>query len=264
MSKRRTITNFDDPQGPVFAGSFAPEPPPFDGGVLVVSFNLQYGQNVETAVEEFRTHDPLPEADVIFLQEMDEDGVGNMAEALGFNFVYLPASIHTFHDKPFGNAVLSRWPVSDYHKLILPRLHPISRQMRIAAGAKLDIGGREVLAYSVHTEIYTTTPQHRKDQATTIAEAGRAAPYVIVGGDFNTVHSRNISDLDKRFGAAGMVRISKDAGHTVEKFGRDIHADHLFARGFRVAACGTVSQVRSSDHLPVWVDLAFDEPGASA
>jgi endonuclease/exonuclease/phosphatase (EEP) superfamily protein YafD len=61
-----------------------------------------------------------------------------------------------------------------------------------------------------------------------------------------------------------MVRISKDAGHTVEKFGRDIHADHLFARGFRVAVCGTVAQIRSSDHLPVWVDLTFDEPGASA
>jgi endonuclease/exonuclease/phosphatase (EEP) superfamily protein YafD len=130
--------------------------------------------------------------------------------------------------------------------------------MRIAAGARLEIGGREVLTYSVHTEIYTTTPQHRKDQATTVAEAGRDAPYVIVGGDFNTVHSRNISDLDKRFGAAGLMRISKDAGPTVEKFGRSIHADHLFARGFRVATCGTVAGAQSSDHRPVWVDLVFE------
>lgn len=259
MPTRRQMTNFEDPAGPVYIGSYAPEPPPFDGGVFVVSFNLQYGENVAGAIQEFQTLDPLPEADIVFLQEMDEEGARTMAEALRANYVYLPASIHTYHDKAFGNAVLSRWPLRDYHKLILPRRHPFSRQMRIAAGATLDIGGREVMAYSVHTEIYTTTPAHRRQQAEAIATAARRdAPYVIVGGDFNTVHRGNISDLDKRFGAAGMTRISKDAGATVDKFGLHISADHLFARGFRVAASGTVAEARSSDHRPVWVDLQFE------
>lgn len=261
MPKRRFSINFDNPAGPIFSGNFAPEPPPFDGGVLVVSFNLQYGQGVAAAIEEFRTLEPLPGADVVFLQEMDEHGAQAMAEALETNYVYLPASIHTYHDRHFGNAVLSRWPMRDYRKLILPRLHPLSRQLRIAAGATLDIDGRAVLVFSVHTEIYTTLPRHRLEQVEAVAgSVNPDAPYVIVGGDFNTVRRRNVLDLDTRFAAAGMTRISRDAGATVEKFGLNIWADHLFARGFRVIASGTVAGSQCSDHRPIWADLAFDEP----
>jgi endonuclease/exonuclease/phosphatase family metal-dependent hydrolase len=74
----------------------------------------------------------LQGADIILLQEMDEAGTEHVARELAHNYVYYPASVPFMQGRNLGNAVLSRWPLTQPHKLLLPYRHLAIRQTRIA------------------------------------------------------------------------------------------------------------------------------------
>ena len=116
----QSIENYETEDSPVFTGEYSESPPPFDGTLKVISWNIRFAEQIDAAIEELQTVPELQDADILLLQEMDETGVEAMARALGMNYVYFPASVHTHHDKNFGNAVLSIWPLSDPAKLLLP------------------------------------------------------------------------------------------------------------------------------------------------
>jgi endonuclease/exonuclease/phosphatase (EEP) superfamily protein YafD len=227
----------------------------------VVNYNIDHGREVSKAIEAFETHEPLPHADIILLQEMDEVGTEEMAKALGCDFVYYPATVAR-HGRNFGNAILARWPLSGARKIILPELHPVNGVMRIAVGATVRIAGLDVMVYSAHTEIFTVGAAHRRAQVEAIiSDIGPGDSPVIVSGDFNTVTRRGINWMTSQFSAIGMARKSAGAGPTVAKLGvRPSAADHIFARGFCRVGRGKVEAARASDHFPVWVQLIHD-PG---
>jgi endonuclease/exonuclease/phosphatase family metal-dependent hydrolase len=225
----------------------------------VVNYNVNHGREVQQAIEALGTHKPLPSADIIMLQEMDEAGTEQMAEALRYNFVYYPATVSR-HERNFGNAVLTRWPLTEAQKLILPQRHPINQVMRIAVRAMVHVGDLDILAYSVHTETYTVPVAHRKAQIAAIVDnVGPGDSHVIVGGDFNTVTKRSIDRMTSQFSAIGLSRKSAGAGPTVAKFGiKPSAADHIFTRGFCRVGRGKVEEAKASDHFPVWVQLIQD------
>ncbi len=125
---------YDTPEGPWWEGRYAGAPLSSGSLITVVNYNIDHGREVTKAIEAFETHEPLPGADIILLQEMDEVGTERMARALGYDFVYYPATVAR-HGRNFGNAILARWPLSRARKLILPELHPVNGVMRIAVGA---------------------------------------------------------------------------------------------------------------------------------
>jgi len=252
----RAVDNYPDPRGPVFRGDFARALPSFDGRVQVVSWNIRFGEEVETAVTELRHNPNLRRADVLLLQEMDETGVAQIAQSLAFNYVYFPASVHSHHGRNFGNAILSPWPLSQPEKVLLPYANPSNAQRRIAAKAVVTIGGAPLVVYSAHTETYWLGRRGRSAQADALAAAvpgGETA--VIVGGDFNTVTPADVVRLAGQFTAVGLERASAAAGPTVAVAGIDVAADHIFARALPVLAAG-VEETAVSDHRPVWVTLA--------
>lgn len=259
MLKKVLLNNYEDPDGPIFQGNYASPRDPntaVDTAVLV-SYNIEFGMRMPQATSEFKIIDPLPQSDVILLQEVDEHGTNRMARVLGYNFVYFPASVHR-HGRNFGNAILSRWPILNPTKFILPRRAPGTRQLRLATRAEIALGSTRLLAYSVHTEVYhLTSRKHRRQQVEAIVEdiqPGRQP--VIVGGDFNTVRRAHIKRLEQQFGSIGMARVTRGIGPTIRKYRvQPSAADHIFARGIEVEARGKIPQVLSSDHFPVWVRL---------
>ena len=66
--------NYDAPLGPRFEGRFVQGQPASGVTLKVVTYNICLGRNVEQAIEEFRSLEPLQAADIILLQEMDEVG----------------------------------------------------------------------------------------------------------------------------------------------------------------------------------------------
>ncbi len=106
----------------------------------------------------------MKEADIILLQEMNEEGVDKIAKSLEYNYVYYPASIHTHHGKNFGNAILTKMQISDSQKIILPYQNPKNGQKRIAVSATILINDYKVLVYSVHTETFWLSSRQRGSQ----------------------------------------------------------------------------------------------------
>ena len=68
-------TPCDDPHGPKFEGQYATMPAADTGRFIVVTYNIQKGQEIQKAGEAFQKGERLREVDVILLQEMEETGV---------------------------------------------------------------------------------------------------------------------------------------------------------------------------------------------
>jgi endonuclease/exonuclease/phosphatase (EEP) superfamily protein YafD len=247
---------YDDLEGPKFEGQFAGDPPCSHTPLTVVTFNINHGLEVAEAIEAFESSRRLRQAGIVLLQEMDEVGTEDMAKALRYNYVYFPASVSRY-DRNFGNAILSRWPLNDARKLLLPHQHPVNQVLRIAVRATVDLGDLDVFTYSVHTETYTVPVPHRKAQiAAIVDDIGPGQSSIIVGGDFNTVSGRSIKRMVGQFATIKLRRPSAGAGPTVTKLGiRPSAADHIFTRGFCRVGRGKEEVTRVSDHFPVWVRL---------
>jgi endonuclease/exonuclease/phosphatase family metal-dependent hydrolase len=231
---RRQIVNYNDESEPVFIGSFAETPPDFSKDLTVVSANTHFVENIGLAIEELKE---IPKIDILLLQEVDEIETERIARALKHNYVYYPASVHTKHDKNFGNAILSNWPIKEAEKLILPTC-------------------------TVHTETPWLGYKKRLEQVDfLINNIDEDAEFVIVGGDFNTVSSRGIKDLDDRFGDISLERATHRVGVTTTRLPVGFAMDHIYTRGMSVLDAGKHSQAKASDHLPIWaqLDLRQDE-----
>jgi endonuclease/exonuclease/phosphatase family metal-dependent hydrolase len=181
-----------------------------------------------------------------------------LARALGYDYVYAPASVAEDGDD-FGNAILSPWPLSDARKIILPGLHPLTGQQRTATRATARVGHEDVVLYSTHIEIATAPVDLRVAQmAAVLADVPDAAERVIIGGDFNTVTGRGVAALAEQYAAGGLDHATPGLGPTLTRFGlRPSAADHLFTRGFDVLDAGVLDEVSASDHFPVWARLSW-------
>jgi endonuclease/exonuclease/phosphatase family metal-dependent hydrolase len=222
--------NYPDSNQPFFEGSYAKSAPQFSGSIKVVSWNTNYGEQLDRIIAALTEVEALQNADVLLLQEMDEVSVDLLAQALQYNYVYYPATVHDHHEKNFGNAVLSPWPLSDPHKILLPNSDPDSRQDRIAVRANVWIGDRELATYSVHLEHFWILPSRSDSQVDVLVHrVGKEDGAVIVGGDFNSWSPGSIDLLDELFGEIGLRRVSKGAAPTLEtSVGIPLTVDHIF------------------------------------
>jgi endonuclease/exonuclease/phosphatase family metal-dependent hydrolase len=245
--------NYLEPDAPRYAGGpgdVRRDPSP-DGSLRVVTFNVEYARRITEAVAALRA-EPLRGADVIALQEMDAPGTAAIAEALGLNYVYYPASRHPKTGRDFGNAVLSPWPIEASHKVLLPGRARVNHQARAAVAAVVRVGGRPIIVYSVHlTSPFGMGGGGRARQAdAVIDDAERSAHPVIVAGDFNS------SGIGKRFRARGFAWPTEKVGHSAGPFS----FDHIFLRGLSASSSASTGVARAgpraSDHWPVWAVLA--------
>lgn len=242
--------NYPSPSGPRYEGSFAARPDP-DSVLRIVTFNIEYARQIDRAIGLLREDEHLRDADLLFLQEMDDSGTERIAAALGMHYLYFPATVHPKSGRDFGNAVLSRWPIRDARKLVLPHLARIAHSQRIATACTVDIGGQPVRLYSVHAALpLSVSGKGRRDQMQAIVDDARDAPAgVIVAGDLNS------HGLGECFTAAGFDWPSRRIGSTEHWF----DVDQIFTKGFRLAGPDQIGVVRdnrrASDHRPAWAVL---------
>lgn len=251
-----TAINYSDPNDPYFAGSFAGENPKTVDALTIVSYNIWFGEDIDRALSEMKEIKSQNGLDILLLQEVDEIGTEQMARELKMNYVYFPAAIEPTYHKNFGNAILSRWPIINPQKLILPHKSLSNRMNRIATTATIRIPRDNILVYSLHTESVFSLPRHRKEQYTAVLnDIDPESKLVIVGGDFNSFSKETVEELENDYKLAGFVRASKGSGSTVAKYGIEMSSDHIFAKGFVVEDAGKLAGAKASDHLPIWVTL---------
>lgn len=222
-----------------------------------MSWNIEFGLRADEAAAILAEHDDLRDADVVLLQEMDEPSTATVAEHLGMEQAYASASVHPQTDRPFGNAILSRWPVSAPAVTDLPHVAAVQGQPRIALSASIDIDGRRVSAVSVHTETPVLSHKKRLVQFTSLGDDVASLPNdrVILGGDFNTASSRSVQAVTEELARRRLHRMSAGSGPTLRRARREFVLDHVFARGFAPIATGVVRGLDVSDHAPVWAEV---------
>jgi endonuclease/exonuclease/phosphatase family metal-dependent hydrolase len=248
--------NYPGQNDPYFAGNYALENPKPVDALTVISYNIWFAEEIAQAIADIKKIESQKALDILLLQEMDEAGTDQIARELQLNYVYFPAAAEPTYNKNFGNAILSRWPILDAQKLILPHKSLSNRMNRIATRATIRIHGNDILVYSVHMESIFTLPRFRADQYRAVLDnIEPEAKLVIVGGDFNTFLEADIDEIEEIFGQAGFMRASAGAGYTIVKHGIEGSTDHIFAKGFFVEETGKLVGATASDHLPIWVTL---------
>lgn len=229
------------------------------GDLRVVSWNIAFAHRTHRAARALEWHPDLRDSDVVLLQEMDERGTAEIAGHLGMSYAYVAASVHPQTDRNFGNAVLSRWTLSDVEVVHLPYLAALQGQPRVALGATVQHPAVSIRAFSVHSETPILTRRKRLLQFVALGDAVDRWPDVpvVVGGDFNTASSRSIREVDEELAGRTLQRVSAGAGPTLRRAGRRFELDHVFAARLRPVAAGTADAHGASDHRPIRVDLSL-------
>ena len=249
LSGCRTGRNYTNSAAPRYAGGSQPVPAgaPATDTLRVASFNIEFSHHVDSAIAVLQREPPLRDADVLLLQEMTAQATDAVATALGFRYVYYPAIYHYRTRRDMGNAVLSRWPIVEDKKIVLPHRSRFVGTQRTATAATLRVGNRLVRVYSTHLgTMGDLAPRARRDQLMAILQDAESYACVIIGGDMNDA---GIGQAVTTRGYAWPTR----HGPATTSLGR---LDHIFFKGLTPPdslGSGTVREVSAaSDHLPVW------------
>jgi endonuclease/exonuclease/phosphatase family metal-dependent hydrolase len=243
--------NYTDPLGPRYAGGAVSDTS--DRGALrVVSFNVHYAKQMDSVVALLRSSKALRGVDVLLMQEMDEVAARKVADSLGMHYVFYPATLHPATKRDFGNAILSRYRLTDDRKVVLPHLARFRNTARIAVGATIHVGGRPVRVYSVHiATVVNNGPGARRKQVEALLDDADGSPTVIIGGDFNS-------------SGAPEVALARGYDWPTRRIGRTMalwSLDHVLLKGAQPVApdqMGTVKDTRgASDHRPVWIHVSL-------
>lgn len=259
---------------PVSASAEAP------AAIRIVSFNVRLGMDLPGLIESILENPNLRSADLFLLQEIESypaEGTSRtrkLAEALKLNYyVYGPARPTETEGKPgtHGLAILSRYPLSDFQIMLLPRLNlRYKSRQRIALAATADVAGWPLRVYNVHLDTRANT-RSRIKQLTPVVEAagGDGAPAQVIGGDFNTnpfrwlwsmapiFRSNQARAVDNFMSENGFQTSFAKAGHTSRKGFFLLRLDSLYTRGVRWLNHAIERSVKSSDHAPLWIDIAW-------
>ena len=243
--------NYRDLTSPRYSGHASGLAAPSRSEVIrIVSFNIEYAKEAKRAAGVLRTGAPLRNADIILLQEMTAPATKLIADSLRMHYVYYPAIYNRIRRRDIGNAILSRWPIIEDAKLILPNRSRYAKTQRIATAATIKVGARSIRVYSTHFG----TPadlgwRGRVEQLRAILDDASSYPAVVIGGDMN---SKDIGRIARESGYAWPT----DTIPKSNDFGR---LDHFFVRGLTMrgtAGTGTHRVPRSiSDHSPIWIQL---------
>lgn len=234
--------------------------------LVVVSYNIAFGRNLDEAARFLRSDPDLARADILLLQEMHPEGVDSLARALAMDYVYGPSYVHPRHGQRWGTAVLTTGRILDHRTVILPFPNILSSHHRRAVGADIAIRGRRVRVGSVHLSTPVTPFPDRQEQARTAADslAGPGVP-VVLAGDFNTGTDEEGRQLRQLMRAAGLRQVRLPDGPTAERRGLlgrlagRLVLDHIFYRDLAPVAAGVARRATASDHFPVWAEFRWPE-----
>ncbi len=220
-----------------------------------VTWNIERGMEFEGILHTLQNHPVLKEADIFLLPEADMGMVrsGNrnvareLAQALKLNYYFVPTYINLCKGNGtelhfegentlgiHGNAILSRYPLKDFH--IIP-LHNNKDKMR---GNEKRIGNQQALACTVllpqgevraicaHLDAHSSK-RHRRDQMRTILNYLDKLERIpsLFGGDLNTTTYNSSKAFWAIYGF--WVRVAMGVRYVIAK--HYPYPDRLFERG---------------------------------
>ena len=232
-------------------------PTPADS-LVCVSYNIEFSEEMEQSMMDLASDPRLHQPDILFLQEMDAEGVAFLASRLGMNYYYHPSFIHPHHGQLFGNAVLSPWPLSNPRNVMLPHPNPGTENRRSALGVDVQVGDHKVRAVSVHLATLIVDLEDRVEQLAVVRDSllQETGP-MIVGGDFNSGTQWEVVRFSRvlrqdGFREARLPLVRTARGGPLDLVGYQLKLDHFYYKNLSFVSAGIAMDTGASDHFPVW------------
>lgn len=242
--------------------------------IRVVTFNVQKGADAERIARAIGEHPDLAAASIILLQEQEShpsegaSRTARLAEALGLNYVYAPASERG--EGSHGLAILSAFPIEDVEVMKLP-LSAVS-QPRIAIRANIRMGTRVLPVINLHLgavlnvtdrilQLRPAVLDH--DSPLLVAGDFNTSPYVWQHGAVPLLPAGAVADTDQAPIVDDYMRVigfdapTADLGPTQHMLGVESRLDSFYSAGLLVTPGGVAREVDVSDHWPLWVDVTL-------
>ena len=242
----------------LYGGQLASVSPTLTDSLVCISYNIKYSEKIEQSLVDLASDPRFQEPDILLLQEMTAEGVDFLARRLGLNYYYHPSFIHPHHGELFGNAVLSPWPLSNPHNVVLPHANPGTSNHRSALGVDVQVGDHKVRAVSIHLATLVVNLADRVEQLVVVRDSLLQGPGpVVLGGDFNSgtqwevvLFSRIIRESGFREARLPMERTAR--GGPLDMVGYHLKLDHFFYKNLEFISAGIGQETSASDHFPVW------------
>ena len=238
--------------------------------VKVLSYNIRWrgGDDLLKLIQLFRDDREIGNASLMALQEVDRqkkrtkniNTVKQIADALGVYYAWAaPPPANGGKEEETGVALLSIYPLSDIHRIVLPNKGPNQRR-RVALGATVRLSGIATRVYSVHSE--TRIPLDKKLQQMEavledLSQYPKTMPVIILG-DLNTWEVNAGKRTTKLFTDAGF---RTPFGNQTTFFRRvfflpiELRLDWVWLRGLEPKDHGIDRAISISDHFPLWTTL---------
>ena len=219
----------------------------------VMTFNIHQGFNVgqvpslDTIVEVISREAP----DVLVLQEVvrgwmvDEqhDALAVISERVGMPYVFGP----NIGDL-YGNAILSRVPITDVKRIHFAEQPSLRHQPRGAIGARIG----DVVVITTHLDDISDSSSIRQEQIRAILSAWDGERTIIVAGDMNAEPGSLEMGL---LAEAGFGDLGEPAGPTTTNDDPPKRIDYIWGMGVIGSNPHTVKAPSASDHQAVVVNV---------
>jgi endonuclease/exonuclease/phosphatase family metal-dependent hydrolase len=244
-----------------------------EGEIRIVSYNMRWrgGDDLRRLIRTLRDDTEIGGAHIIGLQEVDRNRKrsGNvnaarlMAEELGMHYAWAapPCDGRKRDDREAGEdetgvAILSRFPLADVERIVLPHAGPGCRR-RAAVGATVSVAGTPVRVYSLHAETRLDIEKKIEQWRAPIDSLARrpAVSRAVVLGDFNSIKGKDVRAARELFSSADFTTPFPDDKSTWKTFVIKLKLDWLWLRGLTVTSHGISKHVKFSDHWPLWVKV---------
>jgi len=238
--------------------------------IKILSYNIRWrsGDDLKTLIKLFQSDREIGNAKILALQEVDRhkkrSGNNNtakmIADELGMHYVWAaPPTPKPTDEEETGVAILSVYPLSDVHRIVLPHEGPGGRR-RVALGATVEIDNQRWRVYSCHSETRIAVSKKLEQFKAVLDDLAHypANMPAIIMGDLNTWEPNADGKTSKFFLDAGLK--TPFGGQATFKrrvlfVPIELKLDWVWLRGLEAASFGIDRQVEVSDHFPLWTNL---------
>jgi endonuclease/exonuclease/phosphatase family metal-dependent hydrolase len=238
--------------------------------IKIVSYNIRWrgGDELKQIAKLLHEDPEIGGAAILGLQEVDRhkkrtghsNTVKALADELGLHYAWAaPPTPDPQDEEETGVAILSVYPLSDVHRIVLPNPGPNNRR-RVALGATIDIEGKQWRVYSAHAETRISVDKKMGQFNAVLEDLARypADMPAVVMGDFNTWQASADDETIKLFSIAGL----NTPFGTQSTFRRrvllvpiELRLDWVWVRGLETTNNGIDRQIEISDHWPLWANV---------
>jgi endonuclease/exonuclease/phosphatase family metal-dependent hydrolase len=244
--------------------------------IKAISYNIRWrsGEDLELLIKLFKEDPEIGGAAILGLQEVDrhKKRSGNtntakiIADQLGMHYAWAaPPTAKPEDEEETGVAIMSVYPLSDLHRIVLPNEGPNGRR-RVALGATVEIDHHHWRVYSAHAETRISVGKKLEQFKALLQDLAQypATTPAIIMGDFNTWQPDADSKTIKLFLDAGL----KTPFGPQATFKRrvlfvpiELKLDWVWLRGLEATTYGIDRKIVVSDHWPLWTNVKTPRDG---